>query len=801
MRGLWDDLRQAGRLLRKSPGFTSIVILVIGVGIGANVGVFAVLDAVLLRSLPYPRAERLIMGETTFDGRVNPMGSYHDYVDYREAATAFASLSAIRGFPRGHTVTGTEEPERVRGIVVGFDLFRTLGVDPQIGRHFNREESTPGSADVAIISHSYWQRRFGGSAAAVGRSLIVDGRPHTVIGVMPAGFRFLFDVDIWRPLRPDSDYTGARRFHNWLTIGRLRDGTSLAAAQDQVDAISRRLQETYPDSNKGKALRLTDLRAALSADYEGTLYILMATVALVLLIACGNVAGLMLARGSARRTELSVRAALGASTARLVRLVLGESVLLALASGALGVALAFSLQRLILAVVPLARVEVETPGMSPAMLIFAFGLSVLTGLIFGAIPAFRTTRSDLGRDLRSGARTTDAAGTRFRAGLVVGQVALSVTLLVASGLLIRSLARLTSVDPGFKAERLLTAEVHLPDTKYGEARRRIDFFASLREHALSLPGVSEVGLINQLPIRDPGNNIYVHAADRPPQDQGDQRLAFYRVVMQGYFEAMAIPLLAGRVIEPSDREGAPVVVVINETMARELFPAENPLGRRFVIDAGEPTVAEVVGIVGDVRMEALRSEARSAIYLSYYQHPQSVMRIAVRTDGPAASLAAPLRAAARSLDHDIPVSQIMTMDEVLIVSLSGFSAMTRALGVFAAIALLLAAVGLYAVLAFYVSERAHEIGIRLALGADAMGVARLVAGRGLVLVVTGLALGACGALGATRLIASSLYTIGTADPVTYAGVSVFLVLVAGLACGPPVLRASRVDPMITMRAE
>lgn len=801
MRGLWEDVRQAGRVLRKSPGFTAVVVLVLGVGIGANVAVFAVINAALLRALPYPRAERLVMGETTFDGRVNPMGSYQDYVDYRETATTFESLSAIRGFPRSHTVTGGEQAERVPGIVISFDLFRTLSVDPQLGRHFNREESTGGSGDVAIISHSYWQRRFGGSPTVIGRTVMVDGHPHTVIGVMPRGFHFLFDVDIWRPLRPDSDFTRARRFHNWLMIGRLRDGTSLEAAQGQVDAISGRLREAYPDSNSGKALRLTELQTAMSADYQNTLFILMATVALVLLIACGNVAGLMLARGSTRRAELSVRAALGASAGRLVRFVLAESVLLAVTAGALGVVLALSLQRLILAVVPVDRVGIESAEVSATMLTFALGLSFLTGLAFGTVPALRTSRSDLAHDLRSGTRTTDATGARFRGGLVVGQVALSVILLVVSGLLIRSLARLTSVDPGFHTEHLLTAEIHLPDTEYGEAGRRVDFFASLQERTRALPGVTGVGLINQLPIRDPGNNIYVHAADRPPQDPGDQRIAFYRVVMPGYFEAMGIPRLAGRVIEPSDREGAPLVVVINETMARELFSGEDPRGRRVVIDLGEPTVAEVVGVVGDVRMEGLGVEARSAMYLSYYQRPQSVMRIALRTSGPAEALAAPLRAAVWSHDRDIPVSQLMTMEEVLSASISGFSATARALGIFAAIALLLAAVGLYGVLAFYVSERAHEIGIRLALGADAAGVARLVAGRGLTLVVIGLVLGMIGALGATRLIANSLYAVGTADPVTYLGVGAFLALVAGLACGPSIWQAARVDPMIALRAE
>jgi putative ABC transport system permease protein len=795
------DIRSGVRSLLRAPGFGVVVVLILAVGIGANVAMFSIMEMTMIRRLPYPEPERLVLGRATFNGNVNQTASAPDYWDYRDFSTSFERFAAFWGFTRSHTITGGDRPERVSGIIASIDLFPALGVDPLLGRHFLPAEATVNGSPVVIISHRYWTRGYGGSLDAIGSTLVLDGLPYEIVGVMPAGFSFYFnDVDVWRPMRPDSDFIGARRFHNWIMLGRLEPGVSIEEAQAEVDVISAQLEAEYPDSNRGKALLLTPLQGALVERYSQNLLLVMGAVALVLLIACGNVAGLLLARGSTRRSELSVRSALGASGARLARLLVTESLVMALAGGVLGTLIAFWLQEAFLQLLSIEPGAVGA-GLPIPVLLFALGVSLFTGLLAGVAPAIRSSRDDLWADLKSGVRTTDAGGTRFRSGLVIAQVAISVVLLVGAGLLIRSFDRVSGIDPGFETSSLLTAEIRLPPTDYSEVERRVQFYQRLAENVRAIPGVEDVALASQLPFRDPGNNIYMWAADNPPLDPADVLSAFTRTVYPGYFDAMGIPLLTGRDIQESDVSGAPLVLVISQAMADTLFPGQDPIGRQVVVDFGQGVTFEVVGVVGNIKMGTLLTSRLMAFYISYFQQPMLTMRVAVRTAVRPETVTGALREAVWSLDRNIPVADLATMDGLVSSTLATRRIRTVALIVFAGVAVLLATVGLYGVLAYYVARRFHEIGVRVALGAAGSDIVELVLKRGMVLVAVGLLLGLLGAWGVTRLITELLYQVEPTDPLTFVLVSIFFALVAVVACLLPAWRALRVDPLIALQAE
>ncbi len=799
--GIWQDIRYGARSLLRARGFSVVIVLILAVGIGANVAMFSIIDSAMLRPVAYPEPERLVLGRKTVNGELNPPVSAQDYWDYRDLSTSFESLEAYVGFTNSYTITGIAEPERIDGLLVTVGLFPTLGINPQLGRHFAADEGLEGAPDVAIISYGYWQRRFGGSPDALGGTLMVDGEPYTIVGVMPAGFRIGFDVEIWLPMRPDSPYTEQRRWHNWLLVGRLGTGVNIEQAQADVDVISAQLEAQYPDSNTGKGLLLTDLREAVVESYRSSLLLLMGAVALVLLIACGNVAGLLLARGSTRRAELSLRTALGASGPRLMRQLLTESLVLAVVGGIMGTLLANWLQDLLVRPVSLGLPNALRADMSGTALGFALLVSLATGLLFGALPALRLARFDVVEDLKSGARATDAGGARFRSGLVVVQVAITIMLLIGAGLLIRSFARVTGVDPGFESANLLTAELRLTGTEYSDLERRIHFYTDLREQLQAIPGVEGVAIADRLPIRDPGNWLITYAADNPPLDPAEYRGAPFRVVMRGFHETMGIPLLAGRGIEATDAEGAPLVAVISRSMAERLFPQESPIGRRIVVDFGEPTEFEVVGMAEDVHLFSLAEQPTEVVYASYYQIPYSLMRIAVRTAGEPSSIAGPLREAVWSLDRDIAIARIATMDEVLASSVDRYRVMAASLAGFAGIAVLLATIGLYGILAYYVTRRHHEIGVRVALGAGNGAIVELIIKRGIALVALGLAVGLVAAFGLTRLLEGMLFNTAPTDAMTFVSVSAFFSLVGLVACLIPAWRALRVDPVVVLQAE
>ena len=805
MSTLLQDVRYGLRMLGKNPGFTVVAVLTLALGIGANTAMFSTIHAALLKPLPFQDPGRLVFASATFGGRPNPMASAPDYYDYRDEADSFEALSATLAWAPKTTVTGGAEPERAAMTYVSDDFFRTLGVEPAAGRSFTPEEGRTGAPDVVMVSTRLAHRRFGDPRKAVGASLAVDGKLYNVVGVMPASYRFLFDVDVWLPMRRgESIAGGARQFHNWLIVGRLKPGVSIEEAQRQVDVISKRLEQQYPVSNKDKALRLDPLQAALVGPQEPRLLLLMAAVGLVLLIACANVAGLLLARGSARRLELSVRAALGASRRRIARQLLLESVTLALIAGVLGVALALWLNGLLPLVTGLADTGSAPQGLDWPVLLFALALSIVAGVLFGVAPALRASSLNLVQDLAPGSRTTSAkVGTSLRDALVVGQVAVSLVLLVGAGLLIRSLARLAATNPGFEAQHLATGEIQLLASDYPEPNQRVLFFDGLREDLGAAPGVKAVGFVSHLPIRDPGGNWPAWDTAHPPADPANRPLAYKRIVLPGYFGAVRIPLLSGRDFGKGDRKDAPLTMVISELMARTLFADRNPLGQRVSVDLGgpKPAVFEVVGVVGDARLNFVGDSAPMTMYLSYYQFPEATLRFAIRTDQDPGSIALMVRRAVRARSPDTPVEKLVSMQEILGESLAPQRVTAVTLTAYALVALLLASIGLYGVLAYSVSQRTHEIGIRMTLGAERRDVLRLVVGQGMILTLLGLGIGIVGALGLTRFLSSMLYGVTTNDPLTYASMSLLLAGVALAACYIPARRATKVDPMVALRYE
>jgi predicted permease len=797
-----SDLSYGFRSLRRRPGLLVAALLTLGLGIGATVAMFGVLNLALFRALPYPEADRLVVGRTIWpDGSIGNMVSAYDFFDVREASSSFESLSAITPFTRDATITGVDEPERVPAAYIGPGLFRTLGVPVHLGREFNAEEGEPGAARTILISGRYWRTRLGADPSVVGSTVTVNGSLFTVVGVTPPDFRFVTDADLFAPMVRGGDMAQARQWHNWLVVGRLADGVTVEEAAAEVGVIMGRLASEYPESNQDKGMLISGMQEAMVEGFRPTILMLMGAIVLVLLIACGNVASLLLARGSTRGTEIAMRAALGAPRGRIVQQLLTESIPLGLAAGVLGTVLAFLAQRTLVAATPLTRLGLESVGFQPEVLGFALILSLGTVLVFGLAPALMGSRVDLAEELKAGTRSVAGGRARFRSVLVISQVALSVVLLVGAALLVQSFTRLRSVDPGFRTDHLLTAEIGLPQGAY-EVEQRTPFFQELLDRARALPGVEEAGMISQLPMRDPGNNVPAWNPENPPADGSQVRAAYQRNILPGYFEAMDIPILAGRDVADTDGQGAVQVVLISQTMAQTLYPEQEPLGRELLVDEGDEAGRyEIIGVVGDVAIYSLGAGPQMTMYFSHAQRRSSVMRIAVHTAGGAGTIVGPLRETLSGMDPNIPLAGVGTMGEVLDSSTSFRRTVAGAVGIFALAALLLAALGLYGVLAYQVTQRTHEIGIRVALGARAEHILRMVLGHGFTLVGIGLAFGVVGAFAAARAIRGRLYEVGATDPVTFVSVVLFFAIVALFSCLLPSWKAWRVDPVVAFRAE
>jgi putative ABC transport system permease protein len=799
------DVVVAMRGFGRQPVFLATVLLTLAIGIGGNVAMFGILEAVLFRPLPYAAPDRLVLGRVTYDGRPGNTISAPDYFDVREQARTFASLSAFTPFAIEATVTGAGDPEVVRAPYASPDLFRTLGVDPVVGRHFLPEEGEPGGEMVAMLSHGYWQRRFAGDPAIVGTSLIVDGSPTTIVGVLPERFRFHVAADVWRAMVRDGQWAQSRQFNNFVMIGRLAPGSDVAAAQSELNGITSRLEQLHPDSNRGKGMYLTPLHEAIVAGYRLTLIVLATAVAALLLVACANVAGILMARGNARRTEMALRSVMGASRSRLIRQLLTENMLLATGATVLGVLVASLIQRGILSFISLERLGELEAGLSATTIGAAAILAFVTLALFGLLPALRAARTEPARELASGGARSGGSreAARLRSVLVVTQVALTAVLLMISGLLYRSFDRLLNVDPGFTAEGLLTAETPLPAAKYQEIARRPQLFAELQRRIAELPGVDGVGITSHLPIRDPGNTVRVATIEDWAGNSPGGRMAYQRMILPGYFDAMGIPQLAGRDVSLTDERSGPYVVVLGESLAAALFPDGSPLGRVLGVEIGgdEPYKVEVVGVVGDVAPASLINGRDVTMYFPYGQRSPSSMRLAVRTRGDAFALVPRIRGILRDLDPDVPLASVAMMDDVVSASIADRRSVVLVLGAFAAVALLLSAVGLYGVLAYHVSRRVREIGVRMALGATIGSVSKEIVTGGLRLVAFGLLLGLPVSAVAARLVQGMLFDIGATDPVTFAAVAVSLAGVALLACYFPARRAARVDPAQAFRSD
>ncbi|MCP4654368.1 MAG: ABC transporter permease [bacterium] len=803
MSDLWQDLRFALRSFRRSPGTILATVLVLSIGIGAVTLMFGTLHAVVLQPLPFEEPERLVWAWLSSEAAPENSISAFDYFDYREQADTFASLAAFLVFRPPVIVTGGDEAERVVSNFVSANLFSTLGISPELGRSFHPQEETPAADDVVILSHGFWQRRFGGDESVVGTALTVDGQPLEIVGVMPAGFDFPRGVDVWLPLKTDAGYAQGRANNNFFMLGRLRGGVSLSEAQAQVDVIAGHIAEAYPKERKGWGVRLVPLHERFFGGLRSTLLILTGLIALLPLVACANIASLLLARATDRRGELAVRFALGGSRRRVVRQLLTESLVIALAGGLAGLGLTYAGTFALRSLGPASLPRLSTLGIDGTVLVFALAVSLATVPLFGIVPALRGTRISLAEALKAGGdRGTSDGRSGFRNGLVVAQVALSLIMLIASGLLLRTYQRLQSVEPGFQAGGVLTFELQLPALKYDAPAEIEQTWAVLRERMLALPGIEAVGAIDQLPVRSGGTWNYVHTSERPPATDAEMMGAQRRFAHEGFFQTLAVPLRAGRSFEPGDRQGAPSVVIINETLAEQFSPGEDPLGRVLVLPRWDPPVhMEIIGVVGTVMENGPGATPPPIFYMAARQSPFGRTRFLVRTAGDPLDSAGVLRTTVHEVDGDIAFSQVETMESRLAGFLDQPRFRTLLVGVFAMVSLLLASVGLYGVLACFVRQRTRELSIRMALGAGAGNVFARVVGKGMAMVGMGIGLGLAGGFAGAQVLRRLLFGVAPTDAVTFASVSLCLAWVALVACLVPAWRAVRIDPCEALRVE
>jgi predicted permease len=807
MENLLQDLRYGFRLLWKTPTFTVIAVLALGLGIGANTAIFSIVNAVLLRPLPYHDPEQLVQIWDNFRQlKLEKIWiSIPEYVDYGKQTSLFSQTAAYDTWDI-NVATGGSAPERVKGILATASLFPMLGVNADVGRVFNEEEDKPGSNQVVVLSHGYWQRRFGGDRGVVGKTLNFDGKSYNVIGVMPAGFSFPDkDTEVWVPIAFEpSMFAETERGSRYINmVARLKPGVTLEQARTEIDTVASRLQQQYPQSyaaNSGWGVSVVSLHEQVVGDIRKPLMILLGAVVFVLLIACANVANLLLVRAAVRQKETALRTALGASRGRLIRQLLTESVVLSLAGGALGLLLAYLGVNLILAASPEDILPIKEVGLDGWVLGFTLLVSLLTGVIFGLAPALQASKTDLNEVLKEGGRSTvGGKRQRTRNALVVLEVAMSLLLLVGAGLMIRSFLQLLRVDPGFKAENVLTMQLSLPQTKYTLPPQRAAFYRQVLQRLETVPGVRAVGAINQLPLTGSSSDRSFNVEGRPPQNPPPN--AEFRVVSPSYFRAITIPLVKGRYLADSDQETSPKAVIINQTMARRYWPNEDPMGKRISFD-GTPTQQnwrEVVGIVGDVRQLGLGSDAKPEMYVPFTQFPRANMTLVVQTAGDPANVTSAVRGEVRAIDGDLPVYNARTMEQVLSQSVARQRLNMLLLGIFASVALALAAIGIYGVMSYTTAQRMHEFGIRTALGARPKDLLRLVLGQGMILALIGVGIGLVAAFVITRIMSSLLYNVSATDPVTFLGIAVLLLLVALAACLVPARKATRVDPMIALR--
>ena len=810
MTTFWQDLRYGVRMLAKSPGFTFIAIAALALGIGANTVIFSVVNTLLLRPLPFPGSEQItsILVKDPDTGSLHTAYSYPNFEDIRNQNHVFEQVSAYY-MTTAFLSTGGE-PERMRGSYASADLFPLLGVSPLIGRAFSQEEEKPGGGRFTILSYDFWQRRFGGDRNIIGQQLPINGNPVTVLGVMPQGFKYPVgenQVDFWMPLA--SSLPEAARMARGAVflnvVGRLKQGVTLEQAQAEVNTIASRLEAQYPEADTGFQIGLASAQERLVGKVRPALLVLLAAVAFVLLIACANVANLMLARATVRRKEIAIRTALGASRWRVVRQLLTESLLLSTLGGAAGLLLAMWGMDLLVAAIPADIPRTGEIGMDKYVLIFTFGLTALTGLIFGLVPALQASRTNLNETLKDATRGMSGGlqRNRMRSVLVISEVALSLVLLIGAGLLLQSFRRLLEVSPGFEPDQVLTADVLVSPKKYPKKEQRAAFFHEALERIKAIPGVQAAGVIYPVPFGGSFEAYTFDIAGRPPFPPGQQPTSDRRSISPDYFQAMGIPLRKGRTFTEQDKSNAPPVVIINETFARSFFPGEDPIGKGIIPGEGsDPITREIVGVVGDVRHEGLDAETTMEYYVPYEQDSVDQLTVVARTtSGNPANIAGALRGVIVAMDKEQPVYNIRPLKQMLNESVARRRFNMMLLGGFALLALLLATIGIYGVVSYSVAQRTREIGIRIALGAQIRDVIKLVLKQGLALALAGLGVGLLVSYFMTKLMSSLLFGVSATDPVTFGGVALLLLFVALLACLIPARRAANVDPNEALRHE
>jgi putative ABC transport system permease protein len=808
MGSLFQDLRYGMRTLAKNPGFAMVAILTLALGIGANTAIFSVVDAVLLRPLPYPESDRLFTVYQTLPQAPaqNTGVSYPNYLDWTQQNQVFESIAAVRA--AALALSGQGEPTYIPTGSVTSNYFDVLRVNPLLGRTLQSSDDALDANPVVVMSESLWRARFGADPAIVGRTITLDQHPITVAGIVPAYFHpSLPDAaaQLWVPLRQDgvfSDMRARRGGHYLAALGRLKPGVSAAQAQSEMAAMEQRLAQQFPNENKGWGIRIVSLRADMAGNVRTALLVLLGAVGFVFLIVCANVASLQLVRAASRRKEIAIRVALGAGRQRLLRQFLTESVLLSVIGGAAGLLLAYAALQGWIAWLPADLPRVSEIHLDARVLAFGLALSVLSGVIFGLAPAWHGTGSRLAEALE-GARGAGEERTSHRArnAFVVAETALAIVLLVGAGLLIRSFARLQQVNVGFNPAQLLTAQIGLPRAQYAQPAQWISFYQQALERMNALPGAQEAAVALPVPLNDSYINLAFEIEGRPPRTKSDAPTADFVAISPNYFHVMQVPLLRGREFSAADAEAGPKVCAISASLAQQLFPHESALGRRIVIGYPQDASREIVGIVGDVKDSDLSARQSAQIYVPFVQNPFWAADIVVRAHGNPSALGGALREQIRAIDSALPVAEVRPMSEVIASSIAQPRFRTTLLSLFGAAALLLAAIGIYGVLAYTVAQQTREIGIRMALGANPGRVMRLVLGRGLRLAGAGTVIGVLAALLLTRLLGSLLFDVSATDPLTFAAVAGLLLGVAFIACYAPARRAMRVDPIVALRYE
>ena len=807
MQNLFQDSRYGFRMLLRNPGFTLVAVIALALGIGANTAIFSVVNSVLVRPLPFANSDRLVViwesnpQQNSFREAV----AAPNFLDWQAQNTVFEHMAAFR--QDNFNITGTDRPEQLPGCRTDARLFQVLGAEPLLGRTFQDGEQEPPSV---VISKGLWARLFASDPNIIGRKMIVNGEPLAISAVMPAGFDFPEGNNLWvrsryrvpeNPLNLSQDPT-ADRGHQYLqAIALLKPGIAIEQAQAEMEAIGTRLEQQYPDDNTGRRTILVSLREEEVGQVRPILLILFGAVGFVLLIVCANVANLLMARAATRQKEIAIRVALGASRRRIAQQLLTESVMLALAGGGAGLLVALWGISPLVALIPADIHGLQNIGVDARVLGFTMAVSLLTGLVFGLLPATQASKTDLNESLKEGGRgsTEGRRGAALRSALIVSEIALSLVLLVGAGLMIKSFIRLQQVELGFATENLLTMRLTLPQAKYPEKRDQARFFQQALQRVQAAPGVELAAAISRLPLTPGNSSRSIIREGREAADAQNSPSADYRVISPDYFRAMSIPVLKGRPFTERDNAEAAGSVIINETAARRFFPDEDPVGKRLQIEGDE--WFEVVGVVGDVKHLGQDSKTRPEVYVSYLKRPWPVMTFVARSAQNPAALGETLREAVLAVDRDQPVYSVSTVEQLASRSVARRRSNMLLLGIFAVVAMLIAAVGLYGVMSYSITQRKHEIGIRIALGASRRDILKMVLGYGLTLAMIGVAIGAVAALMLTRVVESLLFGVSATDPATFALISVVVIGVALGACFVPARRATKVDPMVALRYE